>query len=352
MDKRRKKIKIATIGRAILIIIPAYLFFMGILICLLPLTGKAAKNPIIQKNIKYIPYPAVSIGSDFISINRLAFELVSVKYFYENQDFSKLGMRIDFSTAEGEKRLKIKEKNILNKLIDDSIIEAEAKKRNINITSDIIDQEVDRKLKEYGSDDFLKENLQKLYGWNMEDFKANIVKPDLYRERLAISIRKNDLPFVASRNKIASAQDDLAGGMSFLDAVKKYSEGESAKNNGELGWFTINQMIPEVSLAVLNQNKGYQSGIIESSIGYHIVRIEDKKNENGEDMLKLSQIFVRTQPFSEWLLEKKKDYRIINFIREFQWNEQAQEVDFRDIGMENYEKDLMKSETNDPSMMF
>jgi len=240
----------------------------------------------------------------------------------------------------------------LSKLIDDSVIQAEAQKRGINLTPDLINQEVDRKLKEYGTADSLKNNLQKLYGWNLDDFKENIVKPDLYRQSLAEVVQKSDPSYAAAEKKIKAAQADLKNGMSFSEAAKKYSDGESAKNSGELGWFNAAQMLPEVAVPVFQLKVGAQSEIIQSSIGYHIVEVEDKKTENGIRMVKVSQIFVRTKPFSDWLAETEKNYHILIFAREFYWNSQTQAVEFRSQELQNYEKNEKNNVSNDPSMIF
>jgi parvulin-like peptidyl-prolyl isomerase len=230
--------------------------------------------------------------------------------------------------------------------------ESEAKKRNIYITSDIIDQEVSRKLNEYGTSDYLKENLQKLYGWNTDDFKENIVGPDLYKERLAENIKKNSSDFIEAKKQAEAAATDLKNGMSFSEVVKKYSQGDSAKNEGELGWFNAEQILPELIMPVFNLGKNQMSDVIESSVGFHIVKLEDKKIEDNVQMVKVSQIFLRTQSFSDWLNEVEKDYKIIIPMKEFKWNSEDRTVEFRDKEMKDYEQELLKNPVNDPSILF
>lgn len=346
--EKKNKIKISTIIYSLLTVVFIYVICVGIAISFFP----NIENVIIKKTAQFIPYPVATIGINSITAARLADDLSSVRSFYENQDFSDLGMRVDFSTSDGKKRLNIKEKEVLQKLIDNSIIENEAKKRKIFLTDAIVDQEVDRKLKEYGTSEYLKENLRKLYGWDMNDFKEKIVRPDLYREKLIEKIKKEDESYSVARKKIEEVKKDMQSEKDFAILAEKYSNGESAQKGGNLGWFSFNQMLPEVANVVFYLNKNETSDVIESSLGYHIIKIEDRRNENGLDMVNLSQIFIRAKSFPEWLVEKEKEYRIFILRQDYIWNKEKSEIEFKDKDMEKYEDDLFKNETDDPSMMF
>ena len=347
-DKNEQRVKAQTIVAVFFIFLIIYIIIIGLVAYFFPET----ENKIVRKTVSIIPYPAAISSSVFITTEKLQNHLSSAKRFYESQDFSQIGMRVDFGTEDGKKRLLIKEKNILNKLIDDAIIEREARKKGILIEQSLIDQIVDRKMKEYGTEDYLKNNLKKLYGWNIDDFKNNIVKPDLYQEKMFAYIRKNDASFEDAREKINAAKADISKGMTFSEVAKKHSQGESAKNGGSLGWFSAKQMLPEVAVAIFNLEKNKQSEIIESSIGFHIILVEDRKKQDNEEMFKISQIFIPVKTFTQWLLEVKKDYRIFVPIGKFTWNNEIKEVEFRDKSLQEYENDLLENPINDPSVIF
>ncbi|HRY82103.1 MAG TPA: peptidylprolyl isomerase [Candidatus Moranbacteria bacterium] len=347
-NKKEKIIQLKTIFKTIAILLVIYILAIGAIIYFFPKN----ENKIVRITASIIPYPVAISKSGIVTESKLSSQLLSAKKFYENQDFSQVGLRVDFSTEDGKKRLAIKEKNILNKLIDDSIVETEAKKRGIKITEELIDQEVDRKLKEYGTGEYLKDNLEKLYGWSIDDFKKNIVKPDLYQEKLFADIKKTDSSFAEAKKKIEEAQSDLKKGVIFSEVAKKYSKGESAKNGGALGWFSSEQMLPEVAEVIFSLEKNKQSEIIESPIGFHIVKLEDKKVQNGENMAKISQIFIPTETLNDWLSGVKKNYKMFVPIRRFFWNNETRQVEFRDKTLKDYEADLLKNPINDPSIIF
>ena len=59
--------------------------------------------------------------------------------------------------------------------------------------------------------------------------------------------------------------------------AKTYSDDPSAKqNDGDLGWFKDGMMVPTFNEAVVNTKKGGVT-VVESPFGYHIVKVEDKK---------------------------------------------------------------------------
>lgn len=345
--KKEKEVKISTVFYSIAAVVLIYLAFAAAAVY-----GFGWNNKIIQKTVEILPYPAAILGNHAITLDELNRRTNSVRMFYENQDFSDLGMRVDFNTDDGKKRLKIKEKYILNKLIEDQIIEKEAKKRGIILTDEMISQEVDRKMKEYGSEDYLKENMARLYGWSIDDFKENIVKPDMYQEKLLEDIHKNDSSFTKAKEKIEKAQKELDLKKEFSETAQKYSEGDSAKSGGSLGWFSADQMLPEIAEAAVSLDKGKTSAVIESSIGYHIIKMEDKKTEDQKDLFKISQIFVRTETLGDWLGKQEKNMKIYIPLKDYYWDKNSLSVEFRNRDLKDFEDNLRKNSPDDVSVMF
>jgi parvulin-like peptidyl-prolyl isomerase len=191
-----------------------------------------------------------------------------------------------------------------------------------------------------------------LYGWDIEAFKAKIVKPDMYKQLLEKSIKETNSDMLEARKKIDLAANALKDKEAFDEVAKKYSEGESAKDGGELGWLTSDQMIPEIAVAAFLYNKGEVSDVIESPIGFHIINVEDKKTEDGVDKEKIRQIFVRQKNFADWLLEQEKSFNIYMPLRDYYWDKDSQSVQFKDQSMRDFESNLMKNSPDDISVLF
>ena len=342
-----KKVKGATAAISFLVIVIIFLAIIELWIYFFGIS-----NPLVGKIASVVPYPAAIVDNKIVSAFTLNKNLEAARSFYENQNFSDLGLRIDFSTPDGKKRLKIKERRILTKMIEDALIEKEANERGIKLTDEEIASEVSRKIEQFGSKQVLEENMDKLYGWEMKDFEKNIVKPDMYAQKLYEDMRAKDESYAKPLAKIKQAKEDLDKAKDFESVVPKYSEGDSVKDRGDLGWFGADEMLPEIAEAVSNLEKGKTSGIIESSLGYHIIRLEDKKTENDVEKFHLRQIFVRIPTMAQWLSQKEKEVRIFSTIREYQWNENIGEIQFTNKELKAFEENLEKNYTDDISVIF
>lgn len=348
-NKSDKKIKLATIIQSAVLAAVSYIILIGVLIY-----GFDLDNAVTRTSAKIIPYPAAIVGSKhLVSISELQKSLQSVKNFYEKQNFSEAGLRVDFSTENGRKRLLVKKKEILNKLIENKIIEILAQKRGITITQEMTAQAVNQEIEKYGNKEETLNNLQKLYGWSQNDFEKNLVKPDLYQAALENFVKENDTDAQKAKEKIGLAFDEIKNDRrDFSEVARQYSEGESAKNGGDLGWFSADQMLPQLAAAAAALTKGEMSDIIESALGYHIVILDDRKTENGVDKVKIRQVFVKTGNFGDWLAEQEKNIKIFIPLKDFSWNLESGDVEFKNEDMKKFEQNLDKNSIGDASVMF
>ena len=345
-----KKIKLSTLMYAILIIL---VVIIGIGSILAYSTNTVIGSKIAVKMSKIIPFPAAVIGyTNFISMNDVQKKLASVEKFYATQDLSKEGLRIDFTTPDGQKRLKIKEKEILNKMVEDKIIEILAKKQDFSVSKTDVDKAVSGQLAKYGTTKDLQDDLLNSYGWNLEDFKTQVVLPTIYREMLTQYASGQNASGTVSKTKIEQAQKELESGKDFAKVAADFSEGTSKENGGELGWVTKNQIVPELQNALFGPKQPEKNSIIESSIGFHIVEIENRKKENNEDVLQLRQIFVAKNVFADWLETQKKEMKIWIPLKEFTWDNSIGSIDFRNEQMKEFEKDQRSKAQGDASIMF
>ncbi|MFA6887955.1 MAG: peptidylprolyl isomerase [Candidatus Woesearchaeota archaeon] len=88
--------------------------------------------------------------------------------------------------------------------------------------------------------------------------------------------RTEEEAYTQAQNIIAQLKE----GVIFGDLAKEYSDDPSAQsNNGELGWFSKGQMVPEFENAVFTMNIGEISeDPIQTEYGYHIIMVTDKKD--------------------------------------------------------------------------
>lgn len=346
-----KKIKVSTLIYGVLVLVVIILIFGSVLAYG---TRTEIGTKIAAKIAVVVPFPAAIVDwKNVIYINDVQAKMASVEKFYQTQDLAKAGLRIDFTTEDGKKRLRIKQREIMDKMVEDKIVEILAKQRNISVSNADADKIVTQKLNEFGTADDVKSDLLKSYGWNMDDFKKHVVVPSLYLETLAQKVMAEELDDnTKAKDKIAQAQKQLEDGKDFSEVVRSYSEGSSKEKNGELGWATKDQVLPELQDALFGKDAPKKNSIIESSIGFHIVEIEDRKKEGGNDVLQLKQIFVAKKTFIDWLEAQKKKMRVVVMLADFTWDSQKATVDFKDEKMREFEKQERAKTQGDASIMF
>jgi parvulin-like peptidyl-prolyl isomerase len=302
--------------------------------------------------LKVIPYPAVMIGNaNVITFSDVDKNLASIRSFYENQDFSQVGLRVDFNSSDGAKRLKIKERNLLSKMIEDRLIEVMAKKKGINVTQKELDQLLQSQIDQGADKDQISKELKLLYGWSMNDFKERMIKPDLYRERLTEYIKNNDSAVKEQKNLSLEASEKLKKGGIFSEVAKEYSYGENAANGGELGWFKTDDLMQPIAERISKMEKGDTSDVIETDLGFHIIRLDDKKIEDGTQIYQVSQIFIPTLTIGDWLAKNARDIHVRMLVRGFRWNDQSRTVEFTDQRMIDFENNLDSNSSGDASLL-
>jgi len=342
-----KKIKIATIVHllsAVLLVVFS--------ISLVLVYGFPHRNPWVSRFAEHSPYPLAIIQyTHGLTFQELTANMESVKRFYENQDFSQIGLRVDFSTDEGKERLKVREKEVLNKMVEDKAIEILAREKGITISKEMAKQGVTRKLEEYGSGEDVTKNLERLYGWSLDDFEEKIVLPSLYQEKLEQAYMKEVDTTGAAKGKIEKAKKLLSTGKSFEEVAKEFSEGQTASQGGELGWFTLEDLAPELRKPVALQKIGMPSDIVESSLGYHILYVDEIKKDKDKQLYKLRQIFARKKLFADWLTERLKQMHVTVLSPDYVWDKGTARIEFRSSELRDFEKEIYKK-TNGDAMFF
>ncbi|MDP6735608.1 MAG: peptidylprolyl isomerase [Nitrospinaceae bacterium] len=81
-----------------------------------------------------------------------------------------------------------------------------------------------------------------------------------------------------ARKKIDEAALILKAGGIFSSVAQEFSEdAKTAEKGGDLGFIMQGQSLPEITDAMIKLKVGETSGVIESSIGFHIIKLTNKK---------------------------------------------------------------------------
>jgi peptidyl-prolyl cis-trans isomerase C len=110
----------------------------------------------------------------------------------------------------------------------------------------------------------------------------------------------------------------LKKGEDFAKIAKKSSiDPGSAKNGGDLGFFSSGQMVPEFEAAAARLNIGEISEPVKTKFGYHIIKVTDKKMGKPVEFEKAKNvIFQRLSAekqkefFDSYIEDLKKSYKV------------------------------------------
>ncbi len=117
-------------------------------------------------------------------------------------------------------------------------------------------------------------------------------KYEVKASHIMVQIAAEQKDTAAAYAKISEAYDQLVSGKDFKTVAVKYSEDPSVKSNkGDLGYFTVFDMVYPFENAAYDTQVGSFSKIIRTKFGYHIVKVENKIASQGERSL--AHIFIR-----------------------------------------------------------
>lgn len=356
MNKQKKQIaqedkviKASTLAYAVAVV---FMFAVGIASVLAYGTQTEIGAKIALSVAKVAPFPAAIVDWRHpVFLNDVQANLSSVEKFYQTQNFAGEGLRVDFTTESGKKRLMMKKRELLDKMVEDKIIEILAKQEGISISDKDVSNAVAGKLNEFGTTDDVKNDLVRSYGWSMDDFKKKVVLPGMYSDALAKKVLDQTSNNSGAKERITKAQGELENGKDFAEVARSYSQGSSASDGGELGWIKKEQVVPELQKVLFGTEQLKKNSIVESSIGFHIVEIENRKKENGQDLLQIRQIFVARGTFSDWVVEQKKKMSVWVPLSDFVWDAKTGSIDFKDEKMRVFEKEERAKAQGDASIL-
>ncbi len=117
---------------------------------------------------------------------------------------------------------------------------------------------------------------------------------------------------VDSEEEAKKAAEEIAAGKAFSDAAREYSTCPSKEKGGDLGYFGKGQMAPEFERAAFGAQAGETVGPVQTQFGYHLIRVEDKKQEEG---VRFSDI---KEQLKEKLLQQKKQEVYLKTVKELE----------------------------------
>ncbi len=249
----------------------------------------------------------------------------------------------------------------LGRLVGLQLLEDVAEKKDIEVSEDAVNQQIDQIKSQLPQPDMLEKQLQAT-GKTLEGLKADIRNqlrmqkviatqvPDteeVTEEEARAFFDENPDQFTGAEqvkashillkvNKDASDEEQaeakkklndirqkiVDGEMAFAEAAKQYSEGPSAEQGGDLGYFEQGRMVKEFADKAFSMEVGEISEPVLTQFGYHIIKVTDTKksyDDFKDDILSYLQQQKQSEATQNYVNKLKEQADIEVMIDEQQW---------------------------------
>ena len=206
------------------------------------------------------------------------------------------------------------QEQVLNELIDRSLLQQLADEAGITADPEAVDERIA---------EIETQVLQDPTFVDWESFlTANNLTDEVLRDMIAHEIRIQELValhggaqaveqvhashiLVETEETGQEVLDKLEAGEDFGELAAVYSTDPGSKDqDGDLGWFARGMMVPEFEEAAFSLEPGETSGLVQSDFGYHIILVHDR-GERDMDPAFLGQ--QQQLQFQAWLDARKAE---------------------------------------------
>lgn len=211
---------------------------------------------------------------------------------------------------------------VLQNTIDRYVMLDQAKRDSVVVSDEMVDSQIDQRINSYVNQVGSVATLEDQMGQSIIQIKADlresyreqmIVQQFQQQERNAISITRPEVeeffskipkdslpnipeevavsqivslpPALADANEearkfAAQLRDSVVNhGKTIEEMAKKYSDGPSASRGGKLPMMSLNDLVAEYSAAATSLEPGDISQVVETSFGYHVIRLNKRQGD-------------------------------------------------------------------------
>ena len=172
-------------------------------------------------------------------------------------------------------------KEFLDELVIDKLLYKEALRKNLQNDKEVkeVYEEAQKKiliarlLKDEVEDKVVlsDEEIIGYYKANSEQFSS----PEVLRASHIL---------VKTQEEAKDVLAELSGGRNFEDLARARSIDPSGKSGGDVGYFTREQLVPEIEEACFNMQVGEISGIVKTQFGYHVIKLTERKEPRVKNL--------------------------------------------------------------------
>jgi peptidyl-prolyl cis-trans isomerase SurA len=231
----------------------------------------------------------------------------------------------------------------LSELIDEKLIETEASSLGLSVTEEELQRALDQLARQQNMEtaDFRQALAQQGISWDTArdtvrrqtlmaevlrfKVKARKVTDEEVQAAYATEIQNSQyevrarhifiaMPPNATPAQVAAAQaraeqalHRVKSGETFALVARDVSEGPTAKQGGDLGYFRRGLMLPAIEQAAFSLKPGEVSPVIRTSSGFHIVTVEDRRPIPPKPLADVKEE-IRSRLANESVFKERENY--------------------------------------------
>ncbi|HWE25370.1 MAG TPA: peptidylprolyl isomerase [Myxococcales bacterium] len=231
----------------------------------------------------------------------------------------------------------------LNELIDEKLIESEASSLGLTVSEEELQRALDQLARQQNMEtaDFRQALAQQGISWDtardtvrrqtlmaevlrfkvkarkvsdeeVQAAYATEVKNAQYEVRarhIFIATPQNATPaqVAAAQARAEQALRRVKSGETFALVARELSEGPTAKQGGDLGYFRRGLMLPAIEQAAFSLQPGEISPVIKTSSGFHIVMVEDRRPIPPRPLSEVKEE-IRNRLANESVFKERENY--------------------------------------------
>ncbi len=231
-----------------------------------------------------------SINGSSVSYAKYVSDLATLKKFVENTPEA----GFNFSDEELSDQ-------VLSRLLINELMKQMAEDLGVSTSKEDIEKARQDFLSQFETEEAAAKELQERYGWTLEDFMNNVVKPAVLEGKVSEAfasstnpefekyggvqqVRARHILFkvddpekeAAVKKQAESVLQQIKDGADFAEMAKKHGSDGTKDTGGDLGFFGRGAMVPEFELAAFALDAGELSQeLVKTQFGYHIIKTEE-----------------------------------------------------------------------------
>ena len=133
-------------------------------------------------------------------------------------------------------------------------------------------------------------------------------------EQVVVRPRPTEAAREAARAEAEEILEQLRKGADFQELARRYTDEPGGRERaGDLGWFRMGQMVPEFERAAFSLPPGAISNVVETSFGFHIIKVERVKGgeRHARHILIIPEMteedYARTQEIAREVAQRMRE---------------------------------------------